>query len=643
LRETIGFDKTINGECSRDFVKKCVKEDSRTQEERLALVNNLLYDSEGNLVPYFEDYCETYWKADISQSEPLAINSNVHLNLEKMANYILYATDNKKEESKTTYHFHKDESDFIKKSWKKDVPMKSVIDKNSKKINTIDEYYGTTQEPLDFFIDANAFYYLEKSQNTENASKIEYAKDYDAMNKLLFHDPKNEEDKKIFEGSKEKIKELVLKRKDVLDYDEREMINSEILSLKTIKSRLCRAKFHIYKENMLKGVKNTKILLMENGERIEELRNKIDNIIIRIAIKGEKEKENLQTLQTLQLKLTDKIIQREYLKEDSSKCNSIYNSFNYYYSRIKYENNEDIKIVKDSILQTIYLEETHVLGEDVVYDFFKEFDFLEKLQKVIKKSKNGKEENEGYEEEYYEEKEENENENENEDEYKILRKVKKREYKKPLEGQRLIVEMIKLKSKECGDNGIEEIFNPKHIFDTRDAVEFFRRQMQYYIDECNFNGTQLYIIQELRNGRTLLDIGNFLESRKQNIYNILTVIVNTIIKKHNEEIEDWYYLNIVKGTYKKCKECGEVLLVNSFDVKTDMKDKYNKICKICQQKKDSERKFCTKCGKNKILDLFGNRADMPDGKKTWCKHCEKEYKRQIREKALYDRPLVTPS
>jgi len=55
-----------------------------------------------------------------------------------------------------------------------------------------------------------------------------------------------------------------------------------------------------------------------------------------------------------------------------------------------------------------------------------------------------------------------------------------------------------------------------------------------------------------------------------------------------------------------------------------MKDKYNKICKICQQKKDSERKFCTKCGKNKILDLFGSDIRKKDGKRSWCKNCEKE-------------------
>ena len=31
-----------------------------------------------------------------------------------------------------------------------------------------------------------------------------------------------------------------------------------------------------------------------------------------------------------------------------------------------------------------------------------------------------------------------------------------------------------------------------------------------------------------------------------------------------KEYEEWYYLNIRKGTYKKCSKCGEVKLISQF-------------------------------------------------------------------------------
>lgn len=48
--------------------------------------------------------------------------------------------------------------------------------------------------------------------------------------------------------------------------------------------------------------------------------------------------------------------------------------------------------------------------------------------------------------------------------------------------------------------------------------------------------------------------------------------------------EEFYYMNIVHGNYKKCSKCGEIKLVQRFDKKSDNKDGYDNRCKKCKKK-----------------------------------------------------------
>ena len=65
----------------------------------------------------------------------------------------------------------------------------------------------------------------------------------------------------------------------------------------------------------------------------------------------------------------------------------------------------------------------------------------------------------------------------------------------------------------------------------------------------------------------------------------LNSVVDLIIKQYEKEYEEWYYLNIRKGEYKRCKECGENKLISRFDVKKDNKDGRKTICKECLKNK----------------------------------------------------------
>lgn len=62
---------------------------------------------------------------------------------------------------------------------------------------------------------------------------------------------------------------------------------------------------------------------------------------------------------------------------------------------------------------------------------------------------------------------------------------------------------------------------------------------------------------------------------------VLNQAIDNIINTYEEELEEWYYLNICKGEYKKCSKCGEVKLVSKFQKNGK---RYRGSCKECSKK-----------------------------------------------------------
>lgn len=69
---------------------------------------------------------------------------------------------------------------------------------------------------------------------------------------------------------------------------------------------------------------------------------------------------------------------------------------------------------------------------------------------------------------------------------------------------------------------------------------------------------------------------------RQAVLNQLDKIVDKVINVYEKEyMENHYYLNVVKGTYKKCSKCGDSMLIQQFDKKG--KQGFQSQCKACRR------------------------------------------------------------
>lgn len=109
------------------------------------------------------------------------------------------------------------------------------------------------------------------------------------------------------------------------------------------------------------------------------------------------------------------------------------------------------------------------------------------------------------------------------------------------------------------------------------------------LEKCNLSPADWEILRLYREeDLSLTDIANKLNVKQPFVSATLNKICNKIIDVYEAIYEDWYYLNIVKGKYKKCSKCGEIKIANerNFGKHPNTKDGLQSICKIC----DNSRK-----------------------------------------------------
>lgn len=130
-------------------------------------------------------------------------------------------------------------------------------------------------------------------------------------------------------------------------------------------------------------------------------------------------------------------------------------------------------------------------------------------------------------------------------------------------------------------NVVKELLKVKKQVDLQDDLSCILVDLENLINKVEFTDRQKEVLNMWKNGVCIDDIAKDLKVRQNTISKTLSRAVESIIKKYEEEYEDWYYLNIRKGTYKKCSKCGEIKLISQFD--KNGKKGFKSMCKKCRK------------------------------------------------------------
>ena len=151
-----------------------------------------------------------------------------------------------------------------------------------------------------------------------------------------------------------------------------------------------------------------------------------------------------------------------------------------------------------------------------------------------------------------------------------------------------------LKDSGCPSYDELDMFDKSHVrellkvhrdmktVDFQDDLSCIVFDLNCLIEKCKFTDGQREVLELYSKNLTLEAIGKELNITKQCVNQYLNAIVNRIIKEYENSYSDWYYLNICKGEYSYCKECGKVKLVRYFERNGKY---YRPRCKECQYKK----------------------------------------------------------
>lgn len=133
-----------------------------------------------------------------------------------------------------------------------------------------------------------------------------------------------------------------------------------------------------------------------------------------------------------------------------------------------------------------------------------------------------------------------------------------------------------------------DMFDPIHV----KALLQLRREMDIcedalidlndLIEKIDLDEELSEILDLWRRDKTLEVISNIMEVNEKTIRRKLDKIVNKVISEYEKQYEEkHYYMNLVKGKYKKCNECGDIKLVKRFD--KNGKKGYMPKCKECRK------------------------------------------------------------
>lgn len=176
---------------------------------------------------------------------------------------------------------------------------------------------------------------------------------------------------------------------------------------------------------------------------------------------------------------------------------------------------------------------------------------------------------------------------------KVLSELKKDMIIAKKELERPIIWKSPLKPTGCPDYNELDMFDKNVVkallqvhkqVDLQDDLSCILVDLDNLINEIKFTKRQYEVLELWRNGLTIENISKELHVKENTVSITLDRAIDSIVKQYEKEYEEWYYLNIRKGTYKQCRRCREVKLISQFN--KNGKKGFMSMCKKCE----SERK-----------------------------------------------------
>lgn len=131
---------------------------------------------------------------------------------------------------------------------------------------------------------------------------------------------------------------------------------------------------------------------------------------------------------------------------------------------------------------------------------------------------------------------------------------------------------------------IKALLTMDYVDDINSELNIILMDLESLINRTSLTDKQVEILDMYRLGVSIKDIAEITKTTSPNISQIINSITKKISKQYYKDYEDWYYLNISKGIYEVCSDCGCIKL------KSQMKKK----------RKESKRFFCEECYESMI-------------------------------------------
>ena len=125
-----------------------------------------------------------------------------------------------------------------------------------------------------------------------------------------------------------------------------------------------------------------------------------------------------------------------------------------------------------------------------------------------------------------------------------------------------------------------QLYREKDEYDFTSDIDCILYDLGQVLNKVKLTDKQNEVLELWMHGVTIKNIAKELNRDRRAIERMLDTIIEKIVQVYEKEIEDWYYLNICKGEYKRCNKCGEIKLINKFN--KNGKGGVRNMCKICQ-------------------------------------------------------------